>query len=161
MFLRALRFSAAISTFTSRLEPLVHVCDAANIAYGVAAIRQAIAKGLVAFYQKCESLLYSKLCLRDAGSATLRMCACISCSSVECKGWLLLMLISVAAKAKPENHCTTCMSLDLRLSQHHVAHMFILSFNMSGCVFPRIRYIPSTCAHVCDSSMACCSSRSD
>ena len=86
MLLRALRFSAFIPTFTSWLEPLENVCDAANIACGVAAIRQAIAKGLVAFYQKCESLLYSKLCLRGAGPAALRMCACISCSSVECKG---------------------------------------------------------------------------
>ncbi len=97
----------------------------ADISYGVAAIRQAIAKGLVAFYQKCESLLHRKLCLRDIGPAALRMCACISCTSVKCKGWLLLMHVSVVGKVKPDitDHCTTCMSFELRLSQHPVVHI--------------------------------------
>ncbi len=109
---------------------MLQLCTVADISYGVAAIRQAIAKGLVAFYQKCESLLYKNRCLREAGPAALRMCACISCCLVKCKGWLLLMHLSVVAKAQPKttDHCTTCMAFDLRLSQHHVAHMFILLF---------------------------------
>ncbi len=118
------------------------LCTVADISYGVAAIRQAIAKGLVAFYQKCESLLYRKLCLGVAGPAALRMCACIICSSVVCKGWLLLVHISVVAKAQPEttDHSTTCMSFDLELLQHHVAHMSTFSFrsclslNMHTCL---------------------------
>lgn len=43
----------------------------------VAAIRQAIAKGLVAFYQKCEPLLYRNTAF---GTQVQQLCACVHVS---------------------------------------------------------------------------------
>ncbi len=123
----------------------------ADISYGVAAIRQAIAKGLVAFYQKCKSLLHRQLCLMDAGPAALCMCACISCSSVKCKGWLLLMHLSVVAKAQPEtmDHSTTCMSFDLELCQHHVACILIFLIQIMFSPGSEVFSMHTCLQHVC------------
>ena len=80
-------YGAGLATSLDQLNAclLVHgksasaMCNVADISLNDAAIRQAIAKGLVAFYQKCESLSYRNYCLRDAGPAALCMCACLSC----------------------------------------------------------------------------------
>ncbi len=63
----------------------------ADISYDVAAIRQAIAKGLVAFYQKCESLPHKEL--YQGAQAQLRSAIgrVFLAFSFECKCWLLLM----------------------------------------------------------------------
>jgi len=132
---------------------MLQLCTVADISYGVAAIRQAIAKGLVAFYQKCESLLYKNRCLREAGPAALRMCACISCCLVKCKGWLLLMHLSVVAKAQPKttDHCTTCMAFDLRLSASRGPHVHSFVQTVSS---PGSGAYTQYATHVCDSSVA-------
>ena len=112
----------------------------------VAAIRQAIAKGLVAFYQKCESLLYRNTAL---GTQVQPLCACVlvSVAFQSGKGWLLLMHISVEAQIIVQHPSHWNLHI-------HSIMLPTCSFSYSKCVFFRIRYIHSMCTHVCNSSMA-------